>query len=120
MGTRGGKRQGAGRPALEKTVQVRIPLGVLDDVKRLVESYKSGVKLVVIDHDEQTRLVIEANKVVKPDTTEDPDLLIKRRISKARVEIKSLTKSHKNQLMKQYGNLENAARSWASNEGMSL
>lgn len=41
---RGGKRPGAGRPAGEKTVQMRIPEGAVELVRSLVDDYKSGLK----------------------------------------------------------------------------
>ncbi len=38
---RGGARPGAGRPKGEQTKMVRVPLGCLDDVRALIERYRS-------------------------------------------------------------------------------
>ena len=48
--TRGGVREGAGRPKTEKTLMVRVPLGCVDDVKALIARYKA----TSIEHDGQT------------------------------------------------------------------
>lgn len=39
--TRGGVRPGAGRKPSEPTQMVRVPVGCLDDVRRLIDSYKA-------------------------------------------------------------------------------
>jgi len=39
--TRGGVREGAGRPKTEKTMMVRVPLGCVDAVKALIARYKT-------------------------------------------------------------------------------
>lgn len=39
--TRGGARKGAGRPKSEPTVMVRVPAGCLDEVRSLIERYRS-------------------------------------------------------------------------------
>ena len=36
----GGKRTGAGRKPSEKTVRISVPVGILDKVQALVESYQ--------------------------------------------------------------------------------
>ena len=40
---RGGKREGAGRKASEETVRLRVPIGVLNEVKTLIDGYKNEV-----------------------------------------------------------------------------
>lgn len=48
--TRGGARKGAGRPRSEQTKMVRVPLGCLDDVRALIDRYRS----VSVESDGQT------------------------------------------------------------------
>ncbi|MFV0594405.1 hypothetical protein [Shewanella sp.] len=48
--TRGGARKGAGRPKSEPTVMVRVPQGCLDEVRALIERYRS----VAVESDGQT------------------------------------------------------------------
>lgn len=43
MSNRGGARDGAGRPKGEDTVMVRVPKGVVDQVKALISDYKKQV-----------------------------------------------------------------------------
>lgn len=47
---RGGARKGAGRPKSEPTVMVRVPQGCLDDIRALIERYRS----VAVESDGQT------------------------------------------------------------------
>jgi len=58
--TRGGVRQGAGRPKSEPTVMVRVPQGCLDDVRSLIERYRS----LGVEPDGQTDWV--GKGIIKP------------------------------------------------------
>ena len=55
--TRGGVRQGAGRPKSEPTVMVRVPVGCLDEVRTLIKLYRGlneCSRLLGVEPDGQT------------------------------------------------------------------
>lgn len=49
--TRGGVRQGAGRPKSEPTYMVRVPEGCLYDVKRYIALYRDYISTPDFPHD---------------------------------------------------------------------
>lgn len=113
---RGGKRPGAGRPAGEKTVQLRIPVGAVDLVKALIENYKNGLK----DAPEITYTQVDWVEPEKAKPKSAPKI---KRSKKPVVDcadqlriVRGLNRKDRRLLLSKYGSLENAALSMAAYE----
>jgi hypothetical protein len=67
---RGGKRLGAGRKPLESTVRVRVPLGVLGQVKALIHEYQALQKVVPEIKQDESESFLDSVPEIKQDELE--------------------------------------------------
>jgi hypothetical protein len=105
--TRGGKREGAGRPESEKTVTLRVPIGVLDDVKRAIEQYKTGKKTEKSVSDLPISKVSAA--IIAPKAASN-----RAETAKAREFINRLDAGKKRALIAKHGSIEKASYALAN------
>jgi len=108
--SRGGVREGAGRPVSEKTKQMRIPEGAVHLVKELLEKYKSGT----LELQSSSVPQINAPKIKddKPLSLKfHPDFHVEKQ--QAYFHLNRLTKRERRVFIKRYGTMSLAAEAIA-------
>lgn len=116
---RGGKRPGAGRPAGEKTVQIRVPVGAVDLVRSLVENYRNGLKGTPEINYTQVDWVDPDSVPAAPKIKRPPKNPTKKAVVDASDQLRilqGLSRKHRRFLLSKHGSLENAALCMAAYE----
>jgi hypothetical protein len=113
--TRGGRRPGSGRPAGEKTQQIRVPLGILDAVNDLVRIYKSGEHVPPVreykqddffEHDDSEPFPLKAFVKIEDQTIDT--------VTASHLKaMQDMSKKQQKKLVTRYGSLEAAANNFA-------